>query len=222
VSDVYAPAPDPTWRLIPSKFPPIGLFDSVATAADLEPVMELAGWTNDRLVAERIGRLPQEEWVYGRPNASVVMAAFLHAAPGGMRFNGSDLGAWYASAAIPTAIAEVGHHLRREAAATGGVLARTYRAYSARLAGAYLDLRGRQATRADIYASDSYAAGQALGEAIRASGGSGVLFDSLRHIGGVNVAAHRPRQVLDVVQGDHFELTVTSGARRIEARRLTA
>jgi len=223
VTDVYAAAPDPTWRLIPSRFPPIGLFDSVATAADLEPVMELAGWTNDRLVADRIARLPREEWVFGRPNASVVMAAFLHAAPGGMRFNGPDLGAWYASAAVPTAIAEVGHHLRREAAATGaGALTRTYRAYSARLEGAYLDIRGQQASRPDVYTSDGYVAGQELGEAVRASGGSGVLFDSLRHAGGENVAAHRPRQVLDVTQADHFELTVTTGARRIEARRLPA
>jgi hypothetical protein len=50
--------------------------------------MELVGWTNDRLVAERIARLPENEWVYGVPNASIVMAAFLHVAPGGMRFNG--------------------------------------------------------------------------------------------------------------------------------------
>ncbi len=92
-----APAPHPTYRLIPSRFPPIGLFDTVARAADLRAVMELAGWTNDRLVAERINRLPEGEWVHGRPNASVVMAAFLHVAPTGMRFNSADLGAWYAA-----------------------------------------------------------------------------------------------------------------------------
>jgi hypothetical protein len=86
----HAPAPRPAHRLIPSRFPPIGVFDTVATAADLRPVMELAGWTNDRLVAERIDRLPREEWVYGRPNASVVMAAFLHAVPAGMRFNSAS------------------------------------------------------------------------------------------------------------------------------------
>ncbi|MGA0606580.1 RES family NAD+ phosphorylase [Phenylobacterium sp. VNQ135] len=223
MTDVYAAAPEPTFRLIPSRFPPIGLFDTVATAADLEPVMELAGWTNDRLVAERIARLPQAEWVYGRPNASVVMAAFLHVAPAGMRFNGPDLGAWYASAALPTAIAEVGHHLRREAVATGAAsLTRQYRTYTARLAGDYLDIRGRQTARPDVYASDSYAAGQALGESVRASGGAGLLFDSLRHAGGLNIVAHRPRNVLDVTQADHFELSVEAARPRIEARRLAA
>lgn len=222
MSDVYAAAPEPTFRLIPSRFPPIGLFDTVATAADLEPVMELAGWTNDRLVAERIARLPQAEWVYGRPNASIVMAAFLHVASGGMRFNGPDLGAWYASAALPAAIAEVGHHLRREAVATGAAsLTRQYRTYTARLEGDYLDIRGQGPARPDVYASDSYAAGQALGESIRAAGGAGILFDSLRYAGGLNVVAHRPRNILDVTQGDHFELSIDAASPRIEARRLT-
>lgn len=222
MSDAYAPAPRPAYRLIPSRFPPIGLFDTVATAADLEPVMELAGWTNDRLVVERLARLPRTEWVFGRPNASIVMAAFLHAAPGGMRFSGPDLGAWYASATLTTAVVEVGHHLRREAAATGAKsLARQYRTYSARIDGAYLDLRGQQQARPEIYASDSYAAGQTFGEAVRASGGDGLLFDSLRHAGGHNVVAYRPRHVLDVTQADHFELHVETESPRIEARRLT-
>ena len=58
-------APVPRYRLIPSCFPPIGLFDTVATAADLNEVMELVGWTNDRLVVHRIARLPEHEWIYG-------------------------------------------------------------------------------------------------------------------------------------------------------------
>jgi hypothetical protein len=73
--------------LIPSQFPPIGLFDTVATAAHLSTVMELIAWTNDRLVADPIDRLPQREWVYGVPKAGIVMAAF-----GGMRFNGPEFG----------------------------------------------------------------------------------------------------------------------------------
>jgi hypothetical protein len=223
LTDIYAEAPAPAWRLIPSQFPPIGLFDTVATAADLPAVMALAGWTNDRVVSERLARLPSDEWVFGRPNASIVMAAFLHVAPNGMRFNGADLGAWYASSSLTTAVAEVAHHLRREAVATAAsALTRRYRTYTSTAIGAYLDLRGRQADRPDVYASGSYAAGQALGESIRAAGGAGVVFDSLRHAGGVNIAAHRPRNVLNVTQTDHYEIRVRSDARRIEAHRLSA
>ena len=76
MTDRFASAPRPAYRLIPSQFPPIGLFDTVATAADLSAVMDLVGWTNDRLVAERINRLAPQDWVYGVPNASIVMAAF--------------------------------------------------------------------------------------------------------------------------------------------------
>lgn len=86
-------APERTHRLIPSRFPPIDAFEAVTCAGDLEPVLDLEGWTNDRLVAPRLGRLPKSEWVYGRPNARVVMAAFLHGAPKGTRFAGPDLGA---------------------------------------------------------------------------------------------------------------------------------
>jgi hypothetical protein len=221
VTEVYGPSPQPTHRLIASRFPPVGLFDTVVTAADLAAVMELAGWTNDRLVAERIARLPQAEWVYGRPNANIVMAAFLHVGPGGGRFNGVDLGAWYASAALVTAAVEVAHHMRREAVARGvATMQRQFRQYSARLLGAYLDIRGAQAEHAEVYAPDSYAAGQVLGEQIRSSGQAGILYDSVRHAGGVNVAVHRPRNVVDVVQADHFEVRVTAGSQRIEVRRL--
>ena len=213
-----SPAPQPTHRLIPSRFPPIGLFDTVATVADLEAVMELAGWTNDRLVKERVTRLPQSEWVFGRANSSVVMAAFLHAAPGGARFNGPDLGAWYAAASTVTAIAEVGHHLRREALARGlEGASRTFRSYTARLEGEYRDIRGSEP---ELHAANSYAAGQSYGETLRAAGEDGVLYDSVRHRGGTNACAYRPSKVLDVVQAEHFEVSVSVAEKRIEAKRL--
>lgn len=214
-----SPAPQPTHRLIPSRFPPIGLFDTVSTAADLEAVMELAGWTNDRLVKERVARLPQSEWVYGRSNASIVMAAFLHAAPGGGRFNGPELGAWYASAAVPTAIAEVGHHLRREALARGYEgMSRVFRSYSSRLDGGYVDIRNAEPS---LHAPDDYAPGQAFGEKLRAEGEDGLLYSSVRHRGGQNACAFRPSKVLDVVQAYHFRVDVTVADKRIEATRLS-
>lgn len=221
MSAARALAPYPAHRLIPSCFPPIGLFDTVATAADLEAVMELAGWTNDRLAAERIARLPQAEWVFGRANSSIVMAAFLHVAPQGMRFNGPDLGAWYAAASLTTAVVEVAHHLRREAHATGAAgLRRTYRSYAARLTGAFYDLRGQQTVRPELYDSTTYDAGQVFGEALRASGEAGILFDSLRHEQGLCVVAYRPSQILDVTQADHFEVSVDTASSQIRAVKL--
>jgi len=221
LNDVFSAAPAPTYRLIPSRFPPIGLFDTVSTTADAAAVMELAEWTNDRLVEERIRRLPEDEWVYGRPNSSVIMATFLHVQPSGARFNGPDLGAWYAAAALKTAAFEVGHHLRREAAATGrAAMERDFRAYTAGLEGSYLDICGQQAQCPEVYASGSYTASQALGEGTRAAGGAGILYDSVRHQGGVNVVAYRPRNIADVTQTDHWRLRVEAGSARMEMRKL--
>jgi RES domain-containing protein len=216
-------APSPAWRLIPSQFPPIAAFDMVARPDDLEAVMELEGWTNDRLVVERIARLPKDQWVYGSPNASIVMASFLHAAPSGSRFNGPELGAWYAAKALATAVAEVAHHLRREAVARGRhEERRTFRSYSCQLAGRdYLDLRGPMQTRPELYDRTSYSTSQVFGEAVRTSGRSGIVYDSLRHRGGTNVVAFRPRQITEVTQTDHYDLLVPLEGRII-ARKLRA
>lgn len=179
--------------------------------------MELAGWTNDRLVRERLHRLPQSEWVHGRANSSIVLAAFLHVAPGGGRFNGPDLGCWYASADLRTAAAEVGHHLRREAVARGvPEMRRVYRNYSARLDGQFHDVRGNAA----LHAPDSYAESQVFGEAKRAAGSDGIVFDSVRLKGGVNAAAFRPSKIEDVVQAEHFAIMAQVEPRRIEVIRL--
>jgi hypothetical protein len=65
-------------------------------------------------------------------------------------------------------------------------MTRTYRAYTATLLGDYLDIKVRQTTRADAYASDRYDASQKLGEEVRVSGGAGLLYDSLRRRTGAN------------------------------------
>jgi hypothetical protein len=215
------PAPQPAHRLIPSRFPPIGLFDTVATPADLAAVMELAGWTNDRLLAHRLARLPPSERVYGRPNASIVMAAFLHVAPGGSRFNGPELGAWYAAADIRTAAAEVAHHLRREALDRGiDALERTCCAYTCRLEGDHVDIRGRHGVDEAVFASVDYSASQAFGERLRSEGEVGIVYDSLRLAGGTSVVALHPSLMLAVVQADHVRIAVRAGERRINVVKL--
>jgi len=198
----------PTFRLVPSRFPPVAAFDTVATAADLEAVMELEGWTNDRLVAERAGRLPTDQWVYGTPNSSVVMASFLHVADTGMRFNSGQLGAWYAGLALNTSIAEVAHHLRREAIfRRRSEMRMQYRSYTARLVGDYRDIRNGRTTMPELYSANDYSASQAFGEGVRRTGEAGIVYDSLRHLGGTNAVAFRPRNILHVTQAAHYEVT---------------
>lgn len=201
-------APERTHRLVPSRFPPIDTFERVANPSDFEGVLELEGWTNDRLVETRLRRLPKTEWVYGRPNASVVMAAFLHSAPQGTRFAGPDLGAWYAASALETSALEVANGIRREIALSAlEQKTEELREYAARLEGDFVDIRG---TRSDLHDPDpaSYQLTQAFGQSIRASSYDGIVYNSVRHPGGVNWVAYRPSKVQNVRQVRHFRLVV--------------
>jgi hypothetical protein len=72
----------------------------------------------------------------------------------------------------------------------------------------------------ELSASDNYAASQRLGEDVRARGDAGIIYDSIRHLGGTNVVAYHPRNVNDVVEADHFEITVEAASSRINAKGL--
>ncbi|MSU90919.1 RES domain-containing protein [Rhodobacteraceae bacterium 2CG4] len=207
-------APAGTSRLIPSRFPPVSAFEAVAAADDLDAVMYLEGWTNDRLVAPRLERLPRAEWVYGRPNASVVMAAFLHGSPGGLRFTDSSLGAWYCSTSINTALLEVANGLREEIALSALTQkAETYRQYRSDLAGDYVDIFGAHPENHDP--DDAcHPETQAFGRRVREEGArAGIRYESVRHPGHENWVCFRPSLVLNVTQASHFRIEVPRSGR---------
>src|SRR3546814_9722774 len=86
-------------------------------------------------------------------------------------------------------------------------MSRKYRSYSAELLGSdFHDICGLQSSQPDIYRSDSYVASQTFGESVRSAGNSGIVFDSLRHKGGVNALCFIPPQITNVMQSDHFEI----------------
>ena len=203
-----AEAPERTHRLIPSRFPPVNAFETVASLEDLAAVFELEGWSNDRLVASRLKRLPREEWVFGRSNASVVMSAFLHGAPQGTRFAGPELGAWYASTSLTTAALEVANGIRREIALSAlEQKTEEQREYTARLDGNFVDIRG---TRPELHDPDpaTYPSTQVFGREVRAGTHAGIVYDSVRHRSGTNWVSYRATGVLDVLQARHFRIVV--------------
>ena len=101
----------PCWRIIPSRFPPIQLFERVADLADLEAIIALEAMTNPRLRDEigDIQLVPPEERIAG-PGTSVIMAAFTHLNPAGSRFSDGSYGVYYAGMTLETAIRETTHH----------------------------------------------------------------------------------------------------------------
>ena len=197
-----------THRLIPSRFPPVGILDRVSDPDDLDAIFELEGWTNDRITNELgiLELLPRSEWVSGTPNASIVMAAFCHPRPEGSRFNDGSLGAWYAALTLRTAHAEVLHHRQRELAEVGvtntSLLMREYRA---RFQADFHSLLEEEGKFDRFYDPESYAASRDLGSRLRGAGSNGIVYRSVRDSGGTCVVCFRPGLIRDVRQGSHFE-----------------
>lgn len=197
-----------THRLIPSRYPPVGILDTIAEPDDLELMMELEGWTNDRLSAQLgfIRAIPKAEWVLGRPMATVIMAAFCHPHVEGSRFNSSDLGAWYAAMDLDTAHTEAIHWRTIELEETGVLDARVQmREYLADMDETFHDIRGDDPAFAPLYDPNSYVASQAFAVRLRTEESNGVLYRSVRRPGGECIACFRPRLVNNVRQARHFE-----------------
>lgn len=104
------------YRIIPSRFPPIDVFEDLGNSALLA---ELEGLTNPRLREQwgMITLIPAGRCVAG-PGATYVMAPFVHANPLGSRFADGSYGVYYAASDLETAITETVHHMSEFYAAT--------------------------------------------------------------------------------------------------------
>lgn len=197
-----------TCRLIPTRYPSVGVFDRIASADDLAALVELESWTNDRLNAElgALPMIPRDEWVAGRPMATVVMAAFCHPPPDGSRFAGPDRGAWYSSRSIETALAESTYHRTKELGEVGGYETRMQmRLYRADFRASFHDIRRRETKWTPLYVPDSYVESQRFGRALLETGSNGITYRSVRHPGGQCLACFRPKLVLNVRVAGHYE-----------------
>ncbi|ADE16060.1 RES domain protein [Nitrosococcus halophilus Nc 4] len=198
----------PCWRLVPSRFPPVGLFDRVAEPEDLEIVFKIEALTNDRLRDEAgdIALVPPEERVSG-PGTTPIMAAFTHLNPEGSRFTDGTYGVYYAADTIDTAIAETRFHRARFLAATKELpIEIDMRSYASDLDADLHDIRKMQAVMPDVYTPDprGYVHAQALAKALRHTGSNGLTYESVRSPGGECVAIFRPRVLSPVRQGPHY------------------
>lgn len=198
----------PCHRLIASRFPTVGLYDQIATPEDLDVVFAIEALTNPR-VRQELGQLslvPPADRVAG-PGATLVIAAFTHLDPLGSRFSDGGWGVYYAAESLDTAVAEVSHH-------RGAFLARTQEAaididlrwIQADLEAKLHELRGQGAALPDVYDRDHYGASQQLGQALRAQGSTGIVYDSVRRATGQCVAVFRPKALSNARASGHLGL----------------
>lgn len=205
----------PSHRIVPSIFPPRGLFDAVADPADLDAVFALEALTNDRL-REQLGhlrRIPPERRVSG-PGTTPVMSAFTHVHPDGGRFSTAKFGAYYAARELPTAIAETVYHRERFLRASKEPpIDLQMRSYQGNVRADLHDVRGGDWPR--LHDPHSYAISQAFATRLRDKSSEGIVFDSVRKPGGQCVALFYPDLIGPVKQGPHLLYRWDGG--RIEA-----
>jgi hypothetical protein len=193
------------YRIIPSRFPPLELFETLADPHDLEILYAIEGLSNDRLRAEAgdLYRMPREDWVTG-PNATVVMAAFTHTGHS-TRFSDGTHGVYYAALDEDTAIAETVFHTARFLRETAeSAIEVERRCYVGKVLQPLDDLRGRAYAKLRDPDLATYPVCQAFAAERRAAGSWGLSYPSARRKGGECIAAFRTRAISLPIQGKHF------------------
>lgn len=182
-------------RIIPTRYPPIPLFERLGDPADWETLAEIESLTNPRAREElgEIAVVPPEDRVSG-PGATWVMAPFVHRRPS--RFGDGHHGVYYAARRRATAIAETCFHMGRFYAATAEApLDVEMRVLASAVDDRFHDLRANPRRWAKELAPDDYGASQRLGADLRDAASRGVVYPSVRDPGGECLGAFTPRAV---------------------------
>jgi hypothetical protein len=201
-----------TCRLIPSRFADVE--DSVLSplaedVGHLRDLFDLENATNARLIAEYGGApgIGVDELVFGVPNFRIINAAYTYPRPEGSRFSDGERGAWYCAFNIETAMAEIVFHKTVEYQEINRFNdSVSYQAMLADFTAPFHDLRG-QPKFAECLDPRSYIASQLLAARLLDRGSMGIIFPSVRHPGGTNLACFRPALVGNVRKDAAYRLT---------------
>lgn len=197
----------PAYRVIPTRFPAVNLFDRVASPEDFDALYALEAMTNDRLRTE-VGELdlvPREERRFG-PGYGPIMAALTHLNPLGSRFSDGTYGVFYCARSRVTAIAETRYHTARFLeATTEPPMRQQMRLYTVVAQGEVVDLRVDPKLDLAVLSPDDYLAGQSLGRAVREAGAPGIAYPSVRDTEGECLAAFRTTLLRDCHHAAYLE-----------------
>jgi hypothetical protein len=194
-----------THRLIPSRFPPVSLFDWAESAEELEQIANLEGLTNDRLITEygKIYLVAKEDWVSGE-GATPLMAAFTHL--GQSRFSDGTFGIYYGGDSLQTAVAETKfHRVRFLSASNEPPCLVQMREYIAHVVQPMVDICGDEFKHLLDPNPNSYSTSQDFASQVRAQKEWGLLYPSVREIGAKCLAVFRPPALTIPVQGRNLD-----------------
>lgn len=197
----------PAYRIIPTRFPAVNLFDRVASADDFDALYALESLTNDRIRNE-VGILdlvPSGERRYGL-GWGPIMAAFTHLNPQGSRFSDGSYGVFYCARSRDTAIAETRHHSSLFLAATQEPpMRQQMRLYTVVAQGEVADVRAWRRRDPALLDPVHYGVAQTLGRMVRDAGGAGIVYPSVRDTQGECLAAFRTTLLRDCHHAAYLE-----------------
>ncbi len=196
----------PCYRIIPSRFPPINLFERVVEPGDLDVAYALESLTNPR-VRQEVGALnlvPHDERISGS-GTGYIMAAFTHLNPNGSRFSDGTYGVYYTGDALETVIAEtVFHNVKYLQESNEPPQDLDMRVVLADLDANLWDVRGPEFSSLHDPDPATYGAGQAISRKAKAAGSDGILYRSTRRASGECAAVLRPKTLSNARQSKHL------------------
>ncbi|MDX1920257.1 MAG: RES family NAD+ phosphorylase [Candidatus Caenarcaniphilales bacterium] len=179
----------PCYRIIPSRYPPISIYERVSVSDEFELLVALESQTNPRLKNEI-------NTIYSNPSygqgVGYVMAAFTHLNPEGSRFSDGNYGVYYTAKNEKTAIEETKYHREKFYRATNNPkkLSIEMRVLIADLKGDLEDLR--ILFPENIFAPDDYSNSQKYAKDLKTNGSNGILYLSVRHLNNEAAAVFNP------------------------------
>ncbi|SON52698.1 conserved protein of unknown function [Vibrio tapetis subsp. tapetis] len=191
------------YRLINTKYPPIALFDDVASSEDFEVLYALQALTNPRLKDEvgDLALIDSKEIPYNcTRNRSYAVAPFTHINPKGGRFNDGFFGALYIASNEETAAMEVKHHQQRYWMNVEGLEYDRFLFRGLKVTSSPDSLHVVTHDDNDILDPNIYSASQQLARDVKKRGIQGVQYPSVRSDKGTCWALFTPKPVLDIVQ----------------------
>jgi hypothetical protein len=193
-------------RLIPSKFPPVSLFDWADSQEELEQIALLEGLTNERILLElgKINVIDKDDWV-GGPGSTPIMATFTHTGFE-TRFSDGCFGVYYAASSLETAIKETCFHRERfYRASNEKPCSISMREYLCTIRKPLLDMTHNRYEEFFNPDPSSYSNSQEFGKKIYEEKHWGLLYPSIRHPHGLCMAVFRPPALTIPTQGCHLK-----------------
>lgn len=198
------------YRLVNSKFPPIKLFDDVASADEFEALYQIQALTNPRLLnqAGRLELIPLAEIPFGIAGCSYATAPFTHINPRGSRFSDGSYGVLYLADTMDTAVAEVQYHQNNY---WSKVQSLSYERFVFRGLSCTFNDKGMLDALSipitdPVYDPDNYTDSHRLGREVRDAGSNGLRYRSVRAYGQHCWALMKPCPVLSIIQTAHYEM----------------